>query len=167
MQPWTARAEFLPAIAGHRDSRLLLEHTGVLGLNSNCIAQAMPASDDPQCSLCSLQHEAFPVLLPSLVASPRDKEVSEFRSLLQTVFSCLKSVLYCMVAFHTNRGLQAPVRVQTCLSLPNASCDDSALAMPSSLYWLYGGGCAGLHKVNSQVDLGTLQVLENPSSKHT
>lgn len=45
-----------------------------------------------------------------LLTGSRDKEVSEFRSLLQTVFSCLKSVLYCMVAFHTNRGLQAPVR---------------------------------------------------------
>ena len=54
--------------------------------------------------------DTFPVLLPSLSAATKDKEVSEFRSLLQTVFSCLKSVLYCMVAFHTNRGLQAPVR---------------------------------------------------------
>lgn len=67
--------------------------------------------------LLSMQHEAFPVLLPSLVTSPRDKEVSEFRSLLQTVFSCLKSVLYCMVAFHTNRGLQAPVRNRQCMCL--------------------------------------------------
>lgn len=49
------------------------------------------------------------MLLPSLSSGSKEKEVSEFRSLLQTVFSCLKSVLYCMVAFHTNRGLQAPV----------------------------------------------------------
>lgn len=51
------------------------------------------------------------MLLPSLSGSPREREVAEFRSLLQTVFSCLKSVLYCMVAFHTNRGLQAPVSI--------------------------------------------------------
>lgn len=50
------------------------------------------------------------MLLPALSGGPREREVAEFRSLLQTVFSCLKSVLYCMVAFHTNRGLQAPVR---------------------------------------------------------
>lgn len=54
--------------------------------------------------------DTFPVLLPVLSAATKDKELGEFRSLLQTVFSCLKSVLYCMVAFHTNRGLQAPVR---------------------------------------------------------
>ena len=56
------------------------------------------------------REDAFPVLLPSLSGSPREREVAEFRSLLQTVLQCLKSVLYCMVAFHTNRGLQAPVR---------------------------------------------------------
>jgi len=68
--------------------------------------------------LCNIMHlnlhtslsmqDPFPVLLPSLSAT-KEKEAGEFRSLLQTVFSCLKSVLYCMVAFHTNRGLQAPV----------------------------------------------------------
>lgn len=57
----------------------------------------------------SLQPDPFPVLLPTLTMGLKDKELAEFRSLLQTVFSCLKSVLYCMVAFHTNRGLQAPV----------------------------------------------------------
>lgn len=57
------------------------------------------------------------MLLPSLSSATKDKETSEFRSLLQTVFSCLKSVLYCMVAFHTNRGLQAPVRFR----LPDCS----------------------------------------------
>ncbi|KAI3434549.1 hypothetical protein D9Q98_002622 [Chlorella vulgaris] len=57
----------------------------------------------------TLEDQPFPVLLPMLLTGSRDKEVSEFRSLLQTVFSCLKSVLYCMVAFHTNRGLQAPL----------------------------------------------------------
>lgn len=62
------------------------------------------------CMCASLQAEPFPVVLPVLATTAHDKEVSEFRSLLQTVFSCLKSVLYCMVAFHTNRGLQAPVR---------------------------------------------------------
>jgi hypothetical protein len=55
-----------------------------------------------------LQLRPFPVVLP-ILTSARDKEMAEFRSLIQTVFSCLKSVLYCMVAFHTNRGLQAPV----------------------------------------------------------
>ncbi|KAL4439666.1 hypothetical protein ABPG75_002667 [Micractinium tetrahymenae] len=73
-----------------------------------CEAIAPPAQHNSKQGP-GLEHEAFPVLLPSLVASPREKEVSEFRSLLQTVFSCLKSVLYCMVAFHTNRGLQAPL----------------------------------------------------------
>ena len=93
----------------------------------------MPASPQPR--LCIHFHccihwflwpfpvqEVFPVLLPALSFGPRDKEVSEFRSLLHTVFSCLKSVLYCMVAFHTNRGLQAPAsfvgeRGQACLAV--------------------------------------------------
>ncbi|PRW20721.1 phosphotransferase inositol or phosphatidylinositol kinase [Chlorella sorokiniana] len=64
--------------------------------------------DDPHLVSDDSQ-DPFPVLLPALSTAAKDKEVCEFRSLLQTVFSCLKSVLYCMVAFHTNRGLQAPL----------------------------------------------------------
>eukprot|EP00887_Chlorella_sp_A99_P004017 scaffold11.g4017.t1 len=54
--------------------------------------------------------DAFRALLPSLGSGgTREKEVNEYRGLLQTVLSCLKSVLYTIVAFHSNRGLQQPL----------------------------------------------------------
>ncbi|PSC74456.1 transformation transcription domain-associated -like [Micractinium conductrix] len=77
---------------------------------SKPVAAAGCSDEAAVAAVGSSEHkEVFPVLLPALSSGPRDKEVSEFRSLLHTVFSCLKSVLYCMVAFHTNRGLQAPL----------------------------------------------------------
>lgn len=84
--------------------------------------------------------DAFPVLLPSLSIDPRDKEIAEFRSLLQTVFSCLKSVLYCLVAFHTNRGLQAPVRRLCLRSLLLCVALDSALPHRPACLLLLGHG---------------------------
>lgn len=76
-------------------------------------------------------------MLPTMSTGAIGKEVSEFRSLLQTVLSCLKAVLYCMVAFHTNRGLQAPVSCACTgadgkLVLPNA-LGHPARSFPSPL----------------------------------
>ena len=81
-----------------------------------------------------LQMDPFPVLLPGLTTGLKDKELAEFRSLLQTVFSCLKSVLYCMVAFHTNRGLQAPVGCLQAVGPRFATCCFCMLTATSASY---------------------------------
>ena len=75
------------------------------------------SSEDPppvpeSAEFAAARASAYPQLVPSLASSPtaaRDRELHEFRGLLQTVLSCLKSVLYTLVAFHSNRGLQAPL----------------------------------------------------------
>ena len=52
----------------------------------------------------------FRVLLQTAVGvSAKDREFLEFRTLLHTVLSCLKNVLYITVAYHTSRGLQQPL----------------------------------------------------------
>ncbi|RMZ56591.1 hypothetical protein APUTEX25_003771, partial [Auxenochlorella protothecoides] len=58
----------------------------------------------------ALRQNAYKPLIPTMASVPgKDKELQEYKGLLQTVLSCLKSVLYTLVAFHSNRGLATPL----------------------------------------------------------
>jgi transformation/transcription domain-associated protein len=55
--------------------------------------------------------DPFRILLHSTVGtSSRERDVMEYRNLLTSVLNCLKNTLFTMVAFHTSRGMQGPVR---------------------------------------------------------
>lgn len=65
-------------------------------------------------------------------ASLKEREIGELRTLLHTVISCLKNVLFIMVAYHTSRGLQVPL---TFSIKPWSSKRSDVLAVSRILYY--------------------------------
>lgn len=66
------------------------------------------------------------------IANSKEREITELRTLLHTVISCLKNLLFIMVAYHTSRGLQVPL---TFTIKPWSSKRSDVLAVSRILYY--------------------------------